>query len=522
MGLAELPLAYPELLLSLACFLFLFLRLGRHRSSLPRNWPLLGMFPGLLCQLHRFHDWITDLLAESGCTFLFKGPWLSGMNMLVTADPANVNHIFNASFANYPKGEEFLEIFDILGDGIFNADHDSWKSQRRAAHALISDHGFRRFVAATSRDKVERGLLPLLARAAEERSAVDLQDIFLRLSFDATCKQVFGVDLGCLSPGLPVVPFARAMDDAEEVLFFRHTVPRGFWKLLRWLRAGEEKKMVIAWETIDSFIQTRVSKKMEEVSKAREENKEDEEMAPADLLTSYLNRRAGVVDVAVESKKFLRDTTVNLMLAGRDTIASALTWFSWVISQHPHVEHKILDELRAILAKRTATDQVSSPENPVIFDAEDLSPAVYLHAALYESLRLFPPVPFEHKSALRPDVLPSGHRVDPKTKIFFSLYAMGRIEGVWGEDCCEFKPERWISDRGRLKHEPSYRFLSFNSGPRTCLGKDMAFTQMKVAAAAMVYNFCIKLVEGHVVAPKLSIILHMKNGLRVRVENRSP
>ncbi|CAA6666239.1 unnamed protein product [Spirodela intermedia] len=95
---------------------------------------------------------------------------------------------------------------------------------------------------------------------------------------------------------------------------------------------------------------------------------------------------------------------------------------------------------------------------------------------------------------------------------------MGRLEGVWGKDCCEFKPERWISDRGRLKHEPSYKFLSFNSGPRTCLGKEMAMTQMKVVAATMIHNFRIKAVPGHAVVPSLSIILHMKNGLLVNVE----
>ncbi|MQL81147.1 hypothetical protein Taro_013609 [Colocasia esculenta] len=509
-NLAKLALAYPEILLSVTCFLLLFLRLGRRGSNLPTNWPLLGMLPALLSSLYRYHDWVTDILRKSGCTFLFNGPWFSGMNILVTSDPANINHIFNSNFANYPKGEEFLEMFDILGDGIFNADHDSWKSQRKAAHALISDHKFRRFVAATSRDMVERGLVPVLSRAAEERSAVDLQDLFLRFTFDATCKQVFGVNPGCLSPSLPVVPFARAMDDAEEVLFSRHVLPRSWWNLLRRFRIGEERKMALAWEAIDYFIENQVEKKMEEVSKFREHKADPDEEMATDLLTSYLDRRPAVGDVAVESKKFLRDTTVNLMLAGRDTTGSALTWFFWMMSQHPDVEHKILEELGAILVKKQET---CNRGNPVLFNAEDLTSAVYLHAALYESLRLFPPVPQEHKAAVQPDVLPSGDRVDPKTKIIVSLYAMGRIEGVWGKDCREFKPERWISERGRLRHEPSYKFLSFNSGPRTCLGKDMAFTQMKVVAAALIYNFRIRVVEGHVVAPKLSIILHMAHGL---------
>lgn len=58
----------------------------------------------------------------------------------------------------------------------------------------------------------------------------------------------------------------------------------------------------------------------------------------------------------------------------------------------------------------------------------------------------------------------------------------------WGHDASELKPERWISDRGTVKPEPSYIFFSFNAGPRTCLGKEVAFTQMKIVASTIIHN----------------------------------
>uniref|UniRef100_A0A1D1Y222 Cytochrome P450 86B1 n=1 Tax=Anthurium amnicola TaxID=1678845 RepID=A0A1D1Y222_9ARAE len=523
---------YPEILLSFACFLLIvFLgRRGRRCSRSPRNWPVVGMLPGFMTQLQHCHDWGTDVLRESGCTFRFKGPWFTtSMDILATADPANVNHVFNANFANYPKGTDFLQIFDVFGGGIFNADADSWKTQRRAAHTLLADPRFRRFVARTARAKVEGALLPLLTRAAETAgSALDLQDVFLRFTFDTTCTLVLGVDLGSLSPGLPIVPFAKAMDDVEEVLFFRHIVPMSWWKLLRWLRVGEEKKMALAWETIDHFIANHISRKEVEVrSKGRrnilqEEGGGEVQGAADDLLTSYLVRgRELGEDGILDTQKYLRDTTLNLMLAGRDATAATLTWFCFVVSQHPLIEQKILDELTAILILQLKKPAGCHPrEKPILFDAEELISAVYLEAALHETLRLYPTIPFEHKAAVRPDLLPSGDRVDRKTKLLFSLYSMGRMEGIWGKDCCEFRPERWISERGKLKHEPSYKFFSFSSGPRSCLGKDMAFTQMKAVAAAMIYNFHVDVDPAHRVAPKLSIILHMENGLKVRVNRR--
>ncbi|KAI9120774.1 hypothetical protein K1719_007807 [Acacia pycnantha] len=66
-------------------------------------------------------------------------------------------------------------------------------------------------------------------------------------------------------------------------------------------------------------------------------------------------------------------------------------------------------------------------------------------------------------------MLPSGHEVAPRTVIFLSLYAMGRSEEIWGKHFLDFKPERWISERGDIIHIPSYKFISFNAGPRTCL-----------------------------------------------------
>lgn len=135
-------------------------------------------------------------------------------------------------------------------------------------------------------------------------------------------------------------------------------------------------------------------------------------------------------------------------------------------------------------------------------------------------MRLYPPVPFQHKAPIEAVVLPSGDYVDEKMKVLFSLYAMGRMEYIWGKDCKEFKPERWITERGTIKYEPSYKFLAFNAGPRSCLGKEVAFTQLKSVAAAIVHNYEVQVVEGHLVSPNVSVILYIKHGLKVRVTRR--
>ncbi|PIA47895.1 hypothetical protein AQUCO_01400473v1 [Aquilegia coerulea] len=498
-------IGYPEMILAVVCFIYLH---HMNSKSILTNWPFIGMLPSLLLNHHRLHDFATDILSRSACTFVFKGPWFTNMtNIVVTTDPANMRHIFNTNFSNYPKGAEFNEFFDILGDGIFNADLDSWKTQRKMAHQFIIHKKFQSFLEQTSVDKVKNGLIPVLEHVLEHNLAVDLQDLFKRFTFDTTLILLSGIDPCSLGIELQKFPFVDALDDAEEAIFYRHIIPVNLWKLQRFLGIGKEKKLIKAREHIDQFIVQCISKKRE--LQHEKMNKEQEENG-VDLLTSYMEQ-----DDGSNSVTFYRDTVLNLMVAGRSTLSSALAWFFWLVSNNPIVEAKIVEELKS---------KANLPKNVYtkvrMFGMEDLKGLVYLHGAFCETLRLFPSVPFEHKRPMNPEMLPSGHKVDTKTKIIPHLYSMGRMEMIWGKDCLEFKPERWITEEGGIKYVPSYKFMAFNAGPRTCLGKEIAFTQMRMVAATILYNYKVKVVEGHRISPKNSIILYMNHGMKVKIGRR--
>ncbi|CAI0456334.1 unnamed protein product [Linum tenue] len=153
---------------------------------------------------------------------------------------------------------------------------------------------------------------------------------------------------------------------------------------------------------------------------------------------------------------------------------------------------------------------------------------VYLHGAMCETLRLYPSVPYEHKQSIEPDVLPSGHAIDGNTRILLSIFSMGRMEEIWGVDWMDFKPERWISvgsvDEKKkmvVSHMPAYKFTAFMAGPRTCLGRKIAFVQMKAIASCVLRRFKIEVVDGHPMVPDASILMFMKYGLKVRVSYRA-
>ncbi|KQJ95819.1 noroxomaritidine synthase [Brachypodium distachyon] len=496
-------------------------RSSKNNTVLPTNWPIVGILPSLIANIHNLHGYVAHVLAASGQSFRAHGPAGTGMRFFVTCDPANVRHIFTTNQANFPKGAEFAEIFDVMRGSFFTVDGEPVRRQRAKIQTVLGGPRLLARMAASCRDKVEKALLPLFTDMARMGTPFDLQDVVARFVFDVTATPVFGVDPGLLSRiGMPMPPVdaAVAMDTVMEVALFRHTVPASCWKAMRWLRVGPERKLAAAHAVLRGFITEMMEKR---IKKSREEDVQKGAAPAVDIVSSYINDPEYCEE---NGGGLLRATLINYMIAGRDTIGTTLPWVFYNLAKSPHAVSIIRDELSPI-ASRKAT----GADTMMIFEPEETKPLVYLTAALYESLRLYPPGPIERKTVVAGDVLPSGHEVRAGDTVFISLHAMGRMEGVWGKDCLEYNPGRWLPETGeedgvgkakRLRYVPSHKFLAFNSGPRMCLGKDIALMQLKTVVAAVVWNFDVEVVEGQSVEPKLSCILQIKNGLVVKLKKR--
>ncbi|KAK3154538.1 hypothetical protein QOZ80_2BG0191830 [Eleusine coracana subsp. coracana] len=468
----------------------------------PMLWPVLGVIPTLFVHLDDIYDWGSAALASAGGTFPYRGMWGGGSSGVITSVPANVEHVLRANFANYPKGPYYRERFaELLGEGIFNADGDAWRAQRRAATAEMHSARFLAFSAGTIDRLVHGRLVPLLARVAESEGGVvvvDLQDVLLRFTFDNICAAAFGADTGCLGAGdgegLPDVPFARAFERATELSLARFVTPPFVWKAKRRLRVGGERELAEAARAVREFAQRTVDERRAELRKLG--NLDDRCDLLSRLLIMSSSSEEGYSDA------FLRDFCVSFILAGRDTSSVALAWFFHLLSSHPHVESRVLHDIRAARG--------------------DVARMDYLHAALTETMRLYPPVPADFKEAVADDVLPDGSVIRAGQRVIYYTYGMGRDAAAWGDDCLEFKPERWMKgDKFAAgAGESTFKYVVFNAGPRLCVGKRFAYTQMKTAAAAVLERFKVEVLPGQEVKPKLNTTLYMKNGLMVRFTAR--
>ncbi|MCL7041753.1 hypothetical protein MKW94_013143 [Papaver nudicaule] len=491
-----------------------------YKNQLIVRWPIMGKLLSIIFSAPHIHDWTVDISKACGGTIVGRGPFFGRLEIIYTCDPRNAKYILATSYNNFSDRQDYSDAFDIFGDGLLTASSNFWTAQRRVARMTFNSKIVRNIIAHNGKKVVQDSLLPLLLHFSKDSSSVvDLQDVLMRYMFDTSVDIILGKRSSYLSTSFPPNEFGKAMNDASEAIFYRHVVPISWWKLSRRLKiGGNEKKLEAAWKIIDRDIAEYIKVKKEKMA-AKGSTKVDEEN---DLLEVYMTTKDGEKDELMLSKmcsdKFFRDTCINFLIAARDSTGSTLSWFFWLIFRNPSVEAKILEELEVIVSKKKKKNAME--KHPVMFDADDQIGMVYLHAALCESLRLYPAVPLLRKTSTNNDVFPDGTEVSSGMTVIISFYAMGRMEWVWGKDCLEFKPERWIGEDGKLNPETMSKFFSFSLAPRNCVGKEMAFVLMKLVASAMIYNFHFEVLEGQNIVPAPAINLRMKNGLMVKVTER--
>ena len=159
----------------------------------------------------------------------------------------------------------------------------------------------------------------------------------------------------------------------------------------------------------------------------------------------------------------IRNETLNVLSAGRDTTASLLSWIFYFLSRYP----RVFDQLRVTILAEIGTDSSS-------IEFAKLRSCQYLQNCINETLRMTGILPTMERECLEDVVLPCGGGLDgtkpvflPKgQRVMISIYAMQQRCDVWGDDPEVFRPERW---EGR---KAGFEFIPFGGGPRKCVGRE--------------------------------------------------
>ncbi|KAK6936365.1 Cytochrome P450 [Dillenia turbinata] len=417
--------------------------------------PVRGTVFHELLNFNRLHDYMTDLARQLKTFRLLN----VGHDEIYTTDPAVVEYMLKTNFPNYGKGWYFYNMMtDLLGDGIFTVDGEKWRHQRKQSSYEFSTKILRDFSSFVFKDNVTK--------------------IILGVELDSMC--------GTNEEGNR---FSDCFDEASAIILYRYVSV--FWKIKKFLNIGSEAKLKKCVKVVDEYVYKMTKK--------------------GDVLSRFL-------ELKETDPKYLKDIILSFIIAGKDTTASTLSWFIYMLCKFPHVQEKIAQEVRE--ATKIKGDSTSE-EIANGLTEEAIDKLQYLHASLTETLRIYPAVPMDGKLCFSDDTLPDGYSVKKGDLLVYHPYAMGRMKFLWGDDAEEFRPERWLDENGMFKPESPFKFTAFQAGPRICLGKEFAYRQMKIFSAVLLGSFKFKLSdETKQVNYRSMITLHVDGGLHIRAIRR--
>ncbi|XP_021735555.1 cytochrome P450 704C1-like [Chenopodium quinoa] len=210
---------------------------------------------------------------------------------------------------------------------------------------------------------------------------MDIQDLFMKSTLDSIFKVAFGVDLDSMcGSNEEGKKFGQAFDDASASTMLRYVDI--FWPIKKFLNIGAEAKLKRSVKTVDDFVYKLISNKVE-LMKSSQSNVSEMQMKKDDILSRFLEQ-------SDTDLKYLRDIILSFVIAGKDTTAVTLSWFVYMLCKHQNIQEKVAEEVRKI-TKMEGVGKFS--ELAASLTEESLERMQYLHAALTETLRLYPAVP---------------------------------------------------------------------------------------------------------------------------------
>lgn len=327
-----------------------------------------------------------------------------------------------------------------------------------------------------------------------------------RTTLDIIGQAGFGYDINSLeNPETPIREAYRlvfAFDIASRVL---HGI-QAFIPASKHIPAKMNRDM----ETSRSIILNKATEIITEKQEQAENNTGGKDIL---ALIARDNKKMKAMGEAGLSFETMRDQVMTFLGAGHDTTATGVAWTIHLLSTHPEMQSRLREEVRDYMPFLFDPETRFDPEKMMNADADQLP---YLDNVCRESLRYIPPIPMTVRQSLEDDRL-GPYKVPGGSVIYVLANAINRLPAYWGATADEFDPDRWDD---LPESFTANAFMTFLQGPRGCVGKKFAETEMKILLCCLLSMYTF---ERDFSTPDPEdwkmwrLVLRPKDGVTVRV-----
>jgi cytochrome P450 len=435
----------------------------------PSAWPIVGNLPDILRDRLGF---INRAAREHGEIIVVR----FGRRLVhVLSNPDWIKHVLVDNAGNYIKGKTFEKLEPFLGKGLFTAEGELWRRQRR----LMQPHFHQKSVAAltelmvnTIADTIER-----LRPVAASGRMIDLAPEMMRLTLDVVTRSLFGADVDA-----DAVTVGSALTTVLHHTNRRMLTLLDLTDLLPLLPAHRRYREALA--TLDAIVFRIIDARRKSTEKR------------PDLLQMLVDARDPETGESMSDQQ-LRDEAMTLFLAGHETTANALAWAWYLLSRDVAVDRRLRVEIASVLGTRRPT-------------ADDVPKLPFARQVFEESMRLYPPVIGIPRDAIADDHI-GGYHIPAGSTVTVSAYLTHHNPRLWPNPE-GFDPDRFAA--GETRHP--FAYVPFGAGQRKCIGHAFATIEGTLAIAMIAQAFHPELVPGIPVVPTPQVTLR-PNTIPVRL-----
>ncbi|KAI0747481.1 cytochrome P450 [Fomes fomentarius] len=426
----------------------------------------------------------------------------------VLTDVCNPQTILATDFNSYEKGPLLYEqLSTLLGVGVFNSDGDMWKFHRTMTRPFFSRERITHF---DIFDRHAEHALNKISSRLKEGVPVDWQDVVSRFTMDSATEFLFGKDVRSLDAPIPYPSthpshnlstamhpadrFVRAFQNGLEATAIRGRFLQS-WPLFEFWGDRVKKYLAAVDEFIDPIVDDALRKQAKKAPLVQNndldaiEKSDKDQLRDDDTLLQHLIKFTDAIrwnahPLVLADHNVIKDETLNILLAGRDTTSCTLTFAVYALAQHPDVLNKLRSEVLKV---------VGSSRRPTYDDIREMK---YMRAFINEVLRLYPPVPANSRCSINPmrwknvDKGKPDVYIPPRSRCLYSVLIMHRRKDLWGPDALMFDPDRFLDERVQKYLVPNpFIFLPFNAGPRICLGQQFAYNEISFMLVRLLQRF---------------------------------
>jgi cytochrome P450 len=436
---------------------------------------------------------------------------LGTLPVYLAIHPNYVRHVLQDNSRNYSKDTfQYNLLRTVTGDGLLTSDGSLWLAQRR-----MEQPAFHRQRIATFGPLMTEACGEMLAQWEPKVKAgqpLDIAAEMMEVALKIVGKALFSLDIrseaGSLAQDVLVV-LDHIVHRARMLSLIPDSLPtpgnRRFQAALARLDqfvyaiiAERRRQMRMGERPCDDFLSLLMAARDEEPASASADAGGPGNSSTARTNGDREERPASADSVAKSgmSDRQLHDEVITLIIAGHETVASALTWTWYLLSMHPAVFRELRCELDRVLAGRA----------PGINELPDLP---YTRMVFEEALRLYPPAWIISRKTLAEDQI-GPYRVPAGALVVTSPYVTHRLPEFWPNPE-GFDPERFAAgaDAGR----PRFAYFPFGGGPRLCIGNNFALVEAQLVLATVAQRYRLDLTPGQAIEPEPSVTLRPKHGL---------